>query len=293
MKPAAFSYVSVKTESELLAALAANEVDHCLLAGGQSLVPMMNFRLTTPQVLIDINAIESMAFLSCENGEISIGALTRYATLEDSPILKQQCPLLSHAVKYVAHRTIRNRGTIGGSLALAYPGAEMPLVCVVLDATVRLRARSGERKVRVEDFVLGGLTTTLATGEYIHSVQAKLPKTTSGYGFVETSRRHGDFAIAVAATLIDLDPQGRVVDVRMGVSGGTSTPVRLRSFEATLHGTRLEPASFSTSIEKALHDVEVFGDQHYPEDYRRHLLRVIALQSLTQAIANCEVRHAH
>ena len=293
MKPAAFSYVAVDSENALLAALAAHEADHCLLAGGQSLVPMMNFRLTTPQVLIDINAIESMAFLTCDKGELLIGALTRYATLEDSLILRQHCPLMSHAVKHVAHRTIRNRGTIGGSLALAYPGAEIPLVCVVLDASVRLRARSGQRELRVEDFVLGTLTTALATGEYIHCVQAKLPKTTTGYGFVETSRRHGDFAIAAAAALIDLDSEGRVIDVRVGVSGGTSTPVRLRSFEETLYGKRPEHAAFSAEIEKAMRHIEVFGDQHYPEDYRRHLLQVMALQSLTQAIADYEVRRAH
>ena len=293
MKPAAFSYVSVKTEEELLAALTEYQTDYGLLAGGQSLVPMMNFRLTTPQTLIDINRIESLVFLHCEQTEQSIGALTRYAMLEDSLELARHCPLLTRAIKQIAHRTIRNRGTIGGSLALAYPGAEIPLLCAVLNASVRLRSHSGQREVLVEDFVLGGLTTALATGEYIHSVHAKLPKVSAGYGFVETSRRHGDFAIAVAAAVIDVDSKGVVSDVRVGVSGGTSTPVRLKPFEDKLRGAVVDTASLGADLQQALQTVEVFGDQHYPEDYRRHLLQVMALQSLTQAIEDCEARRDH
>ncbi len=288
MKPAPFKYVEVTDEAALASALADEGGDAHILAGGQSLVPMMNFRVVAPAVLIDVNRINSLDYLEC--GEVlRIGALTRHATVEDSDDISRHCPLLAHAVRHVAHRAVRNRGTLGGSLALAYPGAEMPLALVTLGAEVELASARGTRRVAADEFIVGALDTTLAADEYIRGVEIRLPPRQAAASFVETSRRHGDFAIGAAAVMAARDGQGKLDYVRAGVSGGTGAPIRLETIEESLPDNAEDQGALSEAAHAAIATVEVFGDHHYPEDYRRHVLQAVLTRALGDALAKAGV----
>lgn len=290
MKPAPFKFVQPLGEDALMAALAEHGGDACLLAGGQSLVPMMNFRIVSPAVLIDLNALSTLDFIRSDSVVLEIGALTRHATVEDSATIAAVCPLLCDAVRHVAHRTIRNRGTLGGSLALAYPGAEMPLAVVTLGGEVELRSMRGSRTSAAADFIQGGLVTTLEEDEYIRSVRIRVPPASSGSSFVEVSRRHGDFAIAAAAVVLDTAADGRITFVRAGVSGGTGAPRRLDELEAALNGQAVGP--HLGAIEEAIASIEIDGDPHYPEPYRRHLLKTVLRRAFAEAARRLKVTHA-
>lgn len=288
MKPAPFKYVEVTDEAALASALADEGGDAHILAGGQSLVPMMNFRIVAPAVLIDVNRINSLDYLEC--GEVlRIGALTRHATVEDSDDISRHCPLLAHAVRHVAHRAVRNRGTLGGSLALAYPGAEMPLALVTLGAEVELASARGTHRVAADEFIVGALDTTLAADEYIRGVEIRLPPRQAAASFVETSRRHGDFAIGAAAVIAARDGQGKLDYVRAGVSGGTGAPIRLETIEESLPDNAEDQGALSEAAHAAIATVEVFGDHHYPEDYRRHVLQAVLTRALGDALAKAGV----
>lgn len=291
MKPAPFKYIEPADETALTAALADCGDDARLLAGGQSLVPMMNFRIVSPAVIIDLNCVGSLSYIDCGEGILRIGALTRHAMLEDSEELSQRCPLLNEAARHVAHRAVRNRGTIGGTLALAYPGAEIPLALMTLDADVRLCSQRGERCLRMQDFILGALDTTLAEDEYIRIVEIKLPPDGSAASFVETSRRHGDFAIGAAAVVAGRDGQGKLNYLRAGVSGGTGAPIRVPRLEQAVIGGEGSDSTILDACHEAIDAIEVFGDHHYPEDYRRHVLKGVLQRALRDAIVGSEVRH--
>jgi CO/xanthine dehydrogenase FAD-binding subunit len=293
MKPAAFKFIEAESEAALVSALAQYGSDARLLAGGQSLVPMMNFRISTPAVLIDLNPIAALSYVSVDDDDLTIGAMTRHAMLEDSAKVAERCPLLHEAIKHVAHRAVRNRGTLGGSLALAYPGAEIPLILVALEAEIYLNSTRGERALPASEFIRGALDTALADDEYVKSAHMKLPPVTSSSSFVETARRHGDFALAAAAVVVDLDGAGRVSYLRAAVSGGTGAPVRLTEVEQVIVGGSPRPSILSDLAGDAVARLEVFGDQHYPEDYRRHLLRSALQRALEDALGKAEQRHVH
>lgn len=283
MKPAAFKYVEADSEAELIAALAQYGDEARLLAGGQSLVPMMNFRIVTPAVLIDLNPVSSLSYLKTAAGELTIGAMVRHSMIEDSADVTEHCPLLRAAIGHVAHRAVRNRGTIGGSLALAYPGAEIPLILVTLGADICLNSVRGERNMRADEFIRGALDTALAEDEYIKSAQIRLPPSSAKSSFIEVSRRHGDFALAAAAVVVDLARASAVTYARVAVSGGTGAPVRLAGLEQALTGTIPKAEALADMAGDAIAPIEVFGDHHYPEDYRRHLLRAALQRALNDA----------
>src|SRR6201991_1986367 len=218
MKPRQFEYFVPNSVDEAVSLLAQHGDGARLLAGGQSLVPMMNFRLVSPEVLIDLNGVRSLEFVDCDEQTLRIGSLTRHATLEDSEEVYERCPLLTKAVRKVAHRAVRNRGTTGGTLALAYPGAEIPLALMTLDADVCLRSHRGERRMPVSQFIRGALDTALEDDEYIGCVEVRLPPARSSASFFEASRRHGDFAIGAAGVVAARDEQGRLAYLRAGVS---------------------------------------------------------------------------
>jgi CO/xanthine dehydrogenase FAD-binding subunit len=284
MKPAPFKYVEVDHEESLASALSKFGSDARLLAGGQSLVPMMNFRIVSPEVLIDLNGVRALEFVDCGKETLRIGSLTRHATLEDSEDVRGRCPLLNMAVQHVAHRAVRNRGTTGGTLALAYPGAEIPLALMTLDAEICLRSRRGERRLPISDFILGALDTALADDEYIGCIDVPLPPAGNSASFVEASRRHGDFAIAAAGVVAARDDQGRLVYLRAGVTGGTGSPVRLSGLEQAVIGGQGVQAVVADAVREAISHLEVFGDHHYPEDYRRHVLQGVLMRALTDVI---------
>jgi CO/xanthine dehydrogenase FAD-binding subunit len=284
MKPAPFKYVEVDHEEALATALSEFGSDARLLAGGQSLVPMMNFRIVSPAVLIDLNGVRALEFVDCNEQTLRIGSLTRHATLEDSEDVRGRCPLLAKAVQYVAHRAVRNRGTTGGTLALAYPGAEIPLALMTLDAEICLRSHRGERRLPIANFVLGALDTALADDEYIGSIDVPLPPPGNSASFVEASRRHGDFAIGAAGVVAARDDQGRLVYLRAGVAGGTGAPVRLSRLEQAVIAGQGAKAIIAEAVHEAIGHLEVFGDHHYPEDYRRHVLQGVLTRALTDVI---------
>jgi carbon-monoxide dehydrogenase medium subunit/6-hydroxypseudooxynicotine dehydrogenase subunit alpha len=288
MKPAPFKYLDVSSDDELAAALFEHGDDATLLAGGQSLVPMMNFRVVTPTILIDLNRLDALGRAEFDAGTLRIGALTRHAAIEDSADIADRCPLLVQAVKHVAHRAVRTRGTTGGSLALAYPGAEIPLALMTLDAAVTLASRQGQRKVAINDFIVGALDTALSPQEYIRSIEITLPPQDCAVSFVETTRRHGDFAIGAAAVVARRDGAGRVTYIRAGVSGGTGAPIRLTAIEQAVAGGD----EIGDACRAAINGVEVFGDHHYPEDYRRDVLAAVLQHALNTALGKPGVRHA-
>jgi CO/xanthine dehydrogenase FAD-binding subunit len=293
LKPAAFQYFAPRSEDELIAILREHGGEARLLAGGQSLVPMMNFRIVSPAVLVDINRIRELAFLSLNEAGIELGALTRHVALEDSPHVQARFPLLAEAIRHVAHRAVRNRGTMGGSLALAYPGAELPLIFVTLGAELQLRSPAGERRLPVASFITGALETALAEGEYIAS--ARIPHVPSGAGsaFVEVSRRHGDFALAAAAAVVGLDKSNRIYMVQAAVTGGTDVPLRLSATEQALRGAQPSDVIFDEAARAGIDSIEIVGDHHYPLGYRRMLLATVLQRALAAAASRVESGHVH
>jgi carbon-monoxide dehydrogenase medium subunit len=292
MKPAPFKYVEAPNEAALIGALSQYGGEAQLLAGGQSLVPMMNFRIVTPSVLIDINPIAPLSHITLSSGELVVGSLTRHAMVEDSAEVAEHCPLLHEAIRHVAHRAVRNRGTFGGSLALAYPGAEIPLALATLGADILLNSPRGERRVAAHEFLRGALDTALDDDEYIKSATIPLSPSSASACFVEVSRRHGDFALAAAAVVVDLGAGGKVDFLRAAVSGGTGAPLRLAGLEKQLTGVEPDTTSLKDLADDAIARVEVVGDHHYPEDYRRYLLRGALAKALGDALARAERRHA-
>lgn len=293
MKPAPFRYVAPRDEDELISALAEHGGDARLLAGGQSLVPMMNFRVATPSVLIDINGVKALSFIEARSDSIAIGALTRHAMLEDSEDIAARLPLVATAMAQVAHRAVRNRGTMGGSLALAYPAAELPLLFVTLGAELWLRSPRGERRVPASEFIVGPLDTLLADDEFIHSARLRTLPRRAGSAFIEVSRRHGDFALAAAAAVVDLDANGRVQHVRAGVTGGTGSPIRLDAAERALTGQQPTTSLVEETARTAIDAVEVEGDRLYPAGYRKLLLRTVLQRALDTAGARAEAHRVH
>jgi CO/xanthine dehydrogenase FAD-binding subunit len=290
MKPASFKYIEAPDEAALMKALAEHGDECRVLAGGQSLVPMMNFRVATPAVLVDINGIAALSYITDDGDVLRVGALTRHAAVEDSSVVDEHCPLLSLAVRYVAHRAVRNRGTLGGTVALAYPGAEIPLALTVLDAALELVSKRGRRRLPISEFIVGSLDTDLADDEYIAGAVVPSTPVGSTASFHESSRRHGDFAIAAAGVVAGRSADGKLNYLRAGISGGTGAPRRLHDFEGAVIAMT-QDTELGAECRRAVAEVEVFGDHHYPEDYRRHVLAGVLERAVREAVSG--KRHGH
>jgi carbon-monoxide dehydrogenase medium subunit len=282
MKPSAFDYVVADSIDMAVQSLAAAGGDAKIIAGGQSLVPMLNFRLLRPAVLIDINRIAGLAFIEEAGNAIRVGALTRHFALETSPVIARHLPVLGCAMTYVAHLAIRNRGTIGGSLSHADPAAELPMMAMLLGAEIHIASASGKRTVAARDFFLDTMTVDLDSGDLVTEiVLPKLPANT-GWGFEEVSRRSGDFALAaVAATLTVED--GAITQARIALNGVGPTPLRAAEAEALLTGRALEPDLCGRAIDAVRAAIAPETDLHASSDYRRHLAGVLAERALTAA----------
>ena len=282
MKPAPFDYIAATSVDMAAAALADGGDDAKIIAGGQSLVPLLNFRLLRPSILIDINRIESLAFISETATDIRVGALTRHYQLETSPVIARHLPVLSCAMTHVAHLAIRNRGTIGGSLAHGDPAAELPMMALLLDAELHIGSVSAARITAARDFFLDALTVDLNAGEIVTEIALpKLPPQT-GWGFAEISRRRGDFALAAAAATLAV-AAGAIVEARIALSGIGRTAVRAATAESLLVGHALEPPLVSQAIEAVRAAIEPDTDLHASADYRRHLAGVLTGWALAAA----------
>jgi carbon-monoxide dehydrogenase medium subunit len=284
MKPSAFIYHNPTSLGEALALLHRYGEDAKALAGGQSLLPLLNFRLSSPAALIDLNRITALASLRQEGERVHIGAMTRQRTIEFSPLVRTRLPLLHEATTLIGHLPIRTRGTIGGSLSHADPAAEYPAVALALDAEVVLQNTHGARVLRAEEFFVAYLTTALAPDEIVVEVRFPVSAPTSGWAFAEFARRHGDFALAGVAVVLEAHgEQCRLA--RLVAAGVGPTPLRLRAVEHMLEQNGLTEHSIAAAAERAAELVEPSTDLHASADYRRHLVRVLTRRALRQAAA--------
>ncbi|HEY7060294.1 MAG TPA: xanthine dehydrogenase family protein subunit M [Chloroflexota bacterium] len=285
MKPTAFEYDDPRTADEALALLAQYGDDAKALAGGQSLVPLMNFRLARPGRLVDLNLIAALSHLRVEAGALRIGAMTRQREIERSPLVAAGWPLLAEATALIGHAQIRNRGTVGGSLAHADPAAELPAVMAALDAEFVVRGAGGERTVPATEFFLGYLTTALAPDELLVEIRVPALPPRTGGAFVEVSRRHGDFALVGVAALVTLDADGVISAARLAFTGAAPTPLRAARAEARLVGERPAEPLFREAGLLASADLEPEDDLHASAAYRREVGGVLARRALVQAAA--------
>jgi carbon-monoxide dehydrogenase medium subunit len=284
MKLPAFDYACPTTLGEAVQLLAAHD-DAKALAGGQSLVPMLAFRLVQPALLVDLRKLADLRGIAVAANGVTLGAMVRWRDIEDDARLAAAHPLLKAAIAHVAHYQIRNRGTVGGSLAHADPAAEMPGIALTCDAEVAVVGTSGARVVRAADFFTGALTTALAPDEII--VEVRLPPWPAGrrWGFQEFARRRGDFAMAAAAVFYDEDARGRAIDPHVGVIGVADRPLRLAGVEALLDGATIDAATIASAEAAAAAAVDPPEDIHASADYRRALAGTMVERALRQAAA--------
>lgn len=287
MKPAPFQYVRPSSVSDALAALARYRDDAKVLAGGQSLIALMNLRLVKPAVLVDINRLSDIAYIREENGTVAIGALTRQSAVESSGVIARQCPLMAEAIRFVAHRPIRNRGTVGGNLAHADPTSELPAVAVALDATFVARSTDGQRAISAADFFVGLLSSALASKELLTEMRISIWPAGQGWSFMEVSPRAGDYALVGVAATLQVQ-EGICQAARLVYSGVGARPARVAAAEQMLLGGPANEATFRAAGEVAAGQVDPSSDFHATGDYRRDLVRVLTRRALMRALDRCK-----
>jgi aerobic carbon-monoxide dehydrogenase medium subunit len=285
MKPAPFDYVAPPSVSEAAAVLRDHPDEAKIIAGGQSLVPMMNFRLARPEVLVDIGGIDELRYIRGQGDWLAIGALTTEHAIETSGQIAAACPVLTEASRWIGHPAIRHRGTVGGSLAHSDPSAEYPLVAALLDAVVVVAGDGGARQVPFSEFCLGHYTTALTETEIVTEVRFPVLQPGTGWAFLEIARRTGDFALASAAVLLRFDG-GTVVEARVALGGAGPTPVRARQAEALLLGRPLTDELIAAAAGEAAGAAQPTSDMHGSADFRRNLCQVLAIRGLKEARRN-------
>lgn len=290
MKPAPFEYIAPESLEEALKALKRSGPEAKILAGGQSLMPLCNLRLIKPRVVIDLNRVSKLNVINEVSGGLSIGAMTRQSSVERSLLVRERCPVLSEAIKYIGHVAIRHRGTMGGSLAHADPAAELPAVALALDAKFEVIRNGASRTIPAEDFFIDYLTTALGPDEILKEIIFPALRPSSGYAVEEIARRHGDFAIAGVAAVVDLDSDNKITGARIALFGVAPTAVRARRAEAALKGQRPDPnviRDATALIEDAL---DPPSDIHASSAYRKHVAAVLTVRALERAVRLCQKR---
>lgn len=288
MKPAAFEYFAPETLQEALALLEEHGEDAKILAGGQSLVPMMNFRLVRPKVLVDINQVAGLSYIRESDGHLRIGAMTRHRDVERSPVVERLNGLLFDAIRHVGHSAIRARGTVGGSIVHADPTAELPLMLAVLDGEVQVTGPRGRRSIKWDDFLLSYFTTSIESGEICEEVVMPVLSSTSAWGFEEFTHRAGDFAIAAVASVVEVNTARQCTSARLAVAGAGATPVRARAAEQFLVGQPLTRAVLVEAARLVSRDVEPESDLHASNVFRRHLAGTMAMRALEGSVKRLE-----
>jgi len=293
MKPPPFSYHDPATVEEALGLLAAHGDAARVLAGGQSLMPMLNFRLARPGHVIDVNRVAALATVSPgPDRGLRIGALVRQRTLERSPLVRERCPLIGQAMPFVGHPQIRTRGTLGGSLAHADPAAELPAVMVALGARLTLRSARGQRTVAAEDFFVAALTTALAPDELLTEVALPPWPARTGSSVHEVAIRLGDFALGGVAAALTLDAQGRVAGARVVCFGVGPRPLRAADAERSLVGGAPAAAALAEAGRLASAAVDPAADIHASGAYRKRLAGVLTTRALAASLASAAARAA-
>jgi carbon-monoxide dehydrogenase medium subunit len=283
MKPALFEYHDPSTIEEALSLLDQFGDDAKILAGGQSLVPLMNFRLARPAQIIDINRISSLDYVRDRNHSLVIGALARQRNIEFSELVTRRNPLVTEATAHIGHPAIRNRGTVCGSLAHADPAAEWPALALVMDGTFVARNAHGERRIRAADFFVSYFTTCLEPQELLVEVEVPALPERAGYCFLEINRRHGDFALVGAAVWLTIDAAGLCADCGIALLGVAPCAVRARLAEQRLKGERLTDALLAAVASGIADEIDPTSDLHASAEYRRKVARVIVQRALRAA----------
>jgi carbon-monoxide dehydrogenase medium subunit len=283
MKPARFDYVAPATLDAAVAALASANGEGKILAGGQSLLPLLNFRMAQPSLLVDVNGIKELSFIELRGDSVAIGALTRHCQIEHSPLIASRLPVLSAAMRHVAHLAIRNRGTIGGSLSHADPAAELPMMAMFYGASLTVQGPAGRRTIAAQDFFVDALTNCLEAEDIVAEIEFPILRH-DGWAFEEVARRFGDFALASIAVSIKRGPAG-LEDARVAVMGVADTPLRLEGVERQLRETEIDSRMPDRFAEWVSSSVTPNSDLHASAEYRTHLLGELAKRALRTALA--------
>lgn len=287
MKPPAFEYEAPSTVEDAAQLLADGGDDAKLLAGGQSLIPLLNLRFAAPSLLVDLNGVAELAHIHDAAGELRIGALVRHSTVAGHALVAERHPLLTEALGYVAHPQIRNRGTIGGTTAHSDPAAEVPVVLLMSDARVVARSTRGQREVAVDDLFVSIFTTSLEPDEIITEViipdRHSEPGTITGASFQEFARRHGDYAIGGGAAIIELDAEGVCRSARVGLLGAGMRPEESKAAAAVLENSTLTEDTVREAARVATADISPLGNVHGDVQYRRDVIREMTFRAVMTA----------
>jgi len=263
---------------EALSLLSGSSGDCQALAGGQSLLPMMHLRMANPDLLLDLNKVAELDFITSDDTNVQIGAMVRYAALLESKEIQNKVPLFTTALPYIAHEAIRNRGTIGGSIALADPAAEMPALLLALNANVVVISQRGKRVIPADEFFLGIYETAIAEDELVHSIEIPVAKSNQPYGFYELARRHGDYAMAgVAITATSVEP---LSDLRIAFFSVSERAVRATQAETILNGANLSDKNALDNAQDSLSAIDYMEDANASADMKAHLARVVLQRAL-------------
>jgi CO/xanthine dehydrogenase FAD-binding subunit len=290
VKPPPFEYFAPETVEEALDLLARYGENAKVLAGGQSLVPLLNFRLVRPAVLVDVNGLAPLAYIRAGDGVVAVGALGRQRDVERSPLARERCPLLTAALPHVGHAAIRNRGTVGGSIVHADPAAELPAVLAALGGSVVARSTRGERLVASDELFVTYLTTAVAPDELVTEVRFPALPAGAGTAFLEVSRRHGDFALVAVAAAVALGEDGVCRRAWLALGGVGATPVAAGADAASLVGGRPDAAAIRDVARRVSERVDPDGDLHASREYRKHVAGVLAERALTAAVEGAQPR---
>lgn len=284
MKPPKFNYFAPTDIADALALITEHGEDSRFLAGGQSLVPMLNFRVAAPSALIDLNRVTELQQVRVDDsGDLRLGAMTRTRQIECDPVIGAANPLLQAAASHIAHVQIRNRGTIGGSLAHADPAAELPGIVLVCDAQLHIAGPTGTRVVPADAFFENVFSTALSDGELLTEIVFPAWPSARHWAFQEVSRREGDFAMVGIAAWFDTDDDNRITEARLAAIGAGDTPLRLPSAEAVLVGKIADAALFADAAQAGIEDLQPGSDIHASAEYRREVGGVLIGRVLTQA----------
>lgn len=281
MKPPPFSYHDPQSVEDAIALLSQHE-NAKILAGGQSLMPMLNMRYVLPDHVIDLNKIDGLSYIREDGDALEIGAMTRQRDLEYSDSVERLCPVMHEAIQQIGHRQTRNRGTIGGSLSHLDPAAELPAICAATDAVVTVQGPNGRREIPFADFPAGYMTPSIEMDEMVIGIRIPGWPTGHGFGFVEFSRRHGDFAVASSAALLEVGSDGKISRASLTIGGVGTAPVRMSAIEEALIGESGSEDRFRDLCE-ACREIDAMGDVYASTEYRQHLATVMSRRALVKA----------
>jgi len=289
MKPAPFEYLSPTTLLQVLESKAEHGDEAKPLAGGQSLIPAMNFRVSQPAVLIDLNKIEELRYIRSQDGELRIGAMTIQADVASSPLVAELQPLISETMPNIAHPQIRNRGTFGGSLAHADPASELPVVATALNARFKAQSTRGERWIDAEEFFITMFTTALEPDEVLTEIAFPAFSKNMGWSFLEVTRRAGDYAMAGVAALVSLDAESTCREARLVYLNVGDKAMDARQAAAVLTGEKITPQQIEAAAQIAAEqEIDPFGSVHATPEYQRHLAKVLTRRALQTALSRAQ-----